>query len=183
MESLDESAFKPVLEYVEQLRRNVASGQGLILSGPPGTGKTWALVALTKHAFDLYSKSHIRFDCEFVTAPNMFERMPMFESGDESSVDARRNRSWSQTYRTVPWLVINDLGKEYRGGQMKDQVVYKLGRILRERSERMVPTFISTNLALRGESTLKDVYGESIVSLLSETSKAFVINGQDRRKA
>ena len=83
------------------------------------------------------------------------------------------------TFSTVGLLVINDLGKEYRGGKFDEQIPYKLGRILRARAENDLPTFISTNLS---GPDIRTIYGASITSVLSETCKTFEVTGKDRRK-
>jgi hypothetical protein len=92
--------------------------------------------------------------------------------------------SFTDVYNHVPWLVLNDLGKEYRGGKLEEQVPYKLGRLLRTRSEAERVTHITTNLSLsgNGDGTIRGVYGESIASLLAEMTKAFEVTGPDRRR-
>lgn len=176
-------AFAPVRNYLANMDEQAEAGQGLLLSGPAGVGKSWAMAALTRAAVLRTIKKPRRFDYEFVTAPDMFDRLPAVGGGQPGDFfDERRHQSWWQTCSRVPWLVINDLGKEYRGGSLQEQVTYKLGRILRARSERLLVTHVTTNLTLRGEASLKDVYGESVVSLLAEMTRPFAINGADRRR-
>jgi DNA replication protein DnaC len=165
----------------------VSAGTGLMLSGPPGVGKTYAVIALTK-AYDAMNEVEGRkCDYEFVTAPELFDRYAnVVETGDRG-YDEWRNQSYTKTYEQVPWLVINDLGKEYKGGALHEQVAYKLGRLLRARSERRKVTHLTTNLLLGGrgstsDNTLENSYGPSILSLLREMVKAYEIVGNDRRK-
>ena len=171
----------PVLTYHRRLHYNVRRGRGLLLSGPNGVGKTWALAALTKAAINFYADKGRLFDAEFISAASMFDKIAVINDYKEP-FDERRQRSWLITLINVNWLVINDLGKEYRGGQLHDQVVYKLGLVLRERSERMLTTHITTNLALSGDSSIGQIYGESIFSLLGEMVRPYVVNGVDRRR-
>jgi DNA replication protein DnaC len=177
METLDQKQYKMVFNFRKKLAVNVNMGRGMVLSGPPGVGKTWAMAALTREQGG---------DYVFITAPEFFD---MYASYDrDKHWDAYRNQDVDRTFERVPWLVLNDLGKEYRGGKLGEQIPYKLGRLLRARAERLKSTFITTNMALvsgvdSGGDTLESVYGGSIVSLLSETTKAFVIQGSDRRKS
>ena len=145
--------------------------RGLLLMGPPGVGKTWAMAALTRFYVEAFNRDH-----EFVTAPDLIDRLTDFED----SHDAYRDKPWRAVYASVPWLVINDLGKEYRGGKLQEQAAYRLGRVLRARSEKKLLTHVTTNLT--GDK-LREEYGESIVSLLSEMVTVYSCGGKDQRKA
>jgi DNA replication protein DnaC len=184
MGSLNSRTFRPVFEYSKQYRRYAREGVGLLLAGPPGVGKSFATVALTRHVFNGYSKQQLHFDYEFITTPSLFEKIPVFDS-DKAVMDKRRSKTWWDTLVEVPWLVINDLGKELRTGGLHDQVVFKLGRLLRERSEHMRVTHVTTNFALKTTSaktkTIESVYGDSIWSLLKEMTKGYHVNGPDLR--
>lgn len=179
MAVLDVKQYKMVFDYRKKLGVNLSNGRGMILSGPPGVGKTWAMAALTKEAIEQ------NVDYVFITAPEFFDAYASYDS--EKRWDAYRNQSIDTTFERVKWLVLNDLGKEYRGGKLGEQIPYKLGRLLRARAERMKSTFITTNMSLMsgidsaGDS-FESVYGGSILSLLAETTSAFVVQGSDRRR-
>lgn len=194
LETLDKEQFSSVFDYVQGMITELTSvavvmeqtplfalGCGLLLSGPPGVGKTWALAALSRFYIEYTSGKHRPFDCVFVTSPVFFSK---YDNPVEVLWDSYRGMSFSDVYERVPWLVLNDLGKEYRGGKLEEQVPYKLGRLLRARSEANAVTHITTNLSLsgNGEGTLRGVYGESIGSLLAEMTQAFEITGPDRRR-
>jgi DNA replication protein DnaC len=173
LDGLDEDQFRMVVDFAGS-----PQDKGLLLAGPPGIGKTWAMAALTR-----WWKEHHGQDYEFITAPDMFDR---YVVGAAPLRDPFRGYSYNKTFETTPWLVINDLGKEYRGGKLHEQAAYKLGRILRARSERELLTHITTNLKLKGtgeDETLSTVYGSSITSLLSEMVRLFEVQGSDQRKS
>ena len=172
LSQLDKKVFSEVIRYSEDTARHVGRGIGLFLSGPPGVGKTYAIAALTRE----FSLKDVRGDYEFVTAPDFFERINPMTPGE----DNYRGQTWLDTYTRVPWLVINDLGKEYRGGKYAEQASYLLGRVLRARSERVRVTHITTNID--GKS-MKGTYGESIVSLISEMTIPCICSGPDRRNS
>lgn len=150
--------------------------KGLLLCGPPGVGKTWAISALVRRILTM--PIGLRVDFEFVTAPDLFQNL---QGGTFAEVrDRYRDCTWEKTYSDVPLLVINDLGKEYRGGRMGEQVAYFLGRVMRHRSERNLPTFVTTNLS---GVAITETYGDSISSLMSEMMVPHVVRGPDRRGA
>ena len=182
MKRLDAQQFAPVITYAKRFEANAKRGKGLFLSGRPGIGKSYAVAALIRAAQEHHTKRGRYFDFEFVTAADLFDRVPLWvngHDGKEGEVDKRRNQSWSKTYAMVPWLVVNDLGKEFKGGAMKDQVTYKLGRVLRERHERKLVVHVTTNLTVKDT---REEYGDSISSLLSEMCLVYEITGKDRRR-
>jgi DNA replication protein DnaC len=184
LKQVDNSAFKMVFDYINNFDTHMKGGTGLLLSGPNGIGKTHALVALMREAERLHLEKKKYFDYEFVTAPDFIERIPIFE--DRISTDPRRSKPWYDTFISVPWLLIDDLGKELRTGGFHEQVLYKLGRVLRARNGKCLVTHLSMNLSLKsvkGKESLNSVYGESITSLLAEMTKSYVVQGPDRRRA
>jgi len=184
---LDRPQYRMVIEYAGDLIARAKRGEGveriskgLLLSGESGLGKSYALAALTRCFVGVFSPS-MHADHVFVTSPEMFESLGMFEdSRGDHEFDPFRGQSWRETLVKVPWLVINDLGKEYRGGKMSEQAEFKLGRVLRARSERCRITHVTTNLS---PGSLGRIYGESTASLLAEMTDAYTIEGEDRRHA
>lgn len=182
LQHLDVEQFAPVLGYADGVEGHLRKGEGLFLAGPPGVGKTYALWALTRA---YVAGARKRPDYEFVTLPDFVEKYEIFGGGNggdnrgtENGYDEYRGQRYSETYETIPWLVLNDLGKEYRAGKLGDQITYKLGRLLRVRSEHRRVTHVTTNLV---PSDLVGVYGESVVSLLREMCIVYEIQGKDRR--
>lgn len=172
--------IEDVIEYGKNLEYNIDNGLGLILSGPCGTGKTWALAALTREYRKLSMTKPDRYpsrDYVFITSPEFFDCIGIVGEVEDTH---RGGQNMTTTLERVPWLVINDLGKEYRGGKLAEQVPHKLGRILRTRSENMLPTLISTNLEPSG---IRENYGESLTSLFRENMTTLIVGGADRRGA
>lgn len=163
--------FEDVFRYAENYEKYLKRGEGLLVSGPPGIGKTYAMVALQKH---IKEKMGGRFDYHVVTAPKLFELYADARTAHE--VHNHSGKTWSRLYEDVKGMVINDLGKEERIREWQEQAAaYKLGRLLRARHEEELPIFITTNfpIAVEGDDedgvmTFRKAYGESIWSLVLE---------------
>ena len=174
---LDPEVFPFVLDYDLRMTDYLSQRKGLVFSGPPGVGKTWAAAALTKR----YAQRARNPSFHFETTYTLLERYaPVVAS--PATYDAERSQPWTTTYESVFWLVVNDLGKGYRGGKLYEQEVMRVGRLLRTRSERELITHITTNLPLTGDSSLETVYGESVMSLLHEMTEGWEVDGPDRRR-
>lgn len=181
LEHIDRKDFAVVFQYEDTYKQQLRDGRGLLLSGPPGIGKTYSMTALMKH---MRRELGSRFDFLFVTAPDLFDRV----SGRER--DEFRNKSWLDVYSTVTALVINDLGKEDRSREWKsEELIVKLGRVLRRRHEDALPIFITTNIPLVAPKSNKElptfpaVYGDSLWSLVYDLTFARAqITAPDRRR-
>lgn len=177
---VDPTAFADVVAYRKHARRWLSEGRGFLLSGSPGIGKTHTTIALMR---DLIEQPVFpRFDFYVVTAPRLFELY-----GTHTKEPPPVSMSWDKHLETVPALILNDLGKEDRSKQWaRESMLARLGQLLRQRHEEQLPVFVTTNLPLVGDEstdTIKDVYGESIWSLIYDLT-AFRIqsDAEDRRK-
>ena len=180
LDSVSTEHFAEVHEYAHNGPALLKTGRGLLLSGNPGIGKTWALVGLMQFLFEQMGASTNRWDFHVVTAPVLFD---LYAPDARTPLeDDFRNQTWKTTFETVSALVINDLGKEDRSRDwLHEAVTYKLGRVLRARHEAELPVFITTNLALQEDEdharrgvnvpTVRSVYGESIWSLLFDLTQ------------
>jgi len=177
LDQLDRKYFGDVLTYAKTYQSHLDSGRGLLLAGSPGSGKTYASVALML----FIQQKAPRFDFYVVAAPDLFD-------ANLKETDSYRHMSWWRTLTSVKALVINDLGKEDRSREWRqEEVVAKLGRVLRARHEAQLPVFITTNLALKAQRTtiptFEKVYGASLWSLIYDmTAYRAQINAPDRRK-
>lgn len=181
LKHVDKDAYRPVLTYLKDYKQHAARGVGLLLSGPVGVGKTYTISALTLAIAKLYEPN---LRCEFVTGADFFDRVrPINPDG----YDEYRDQTWVKTYSTIQHLVINDLGKEYRGGGFAEQATYCLGKVLRARSENLLTTYFTTNLAIKtregASATIEETYGGSVTSLLREMIIPVTVVGADMRRA
>jgi len=167
MEDLDPKAFAKVIQYWESRVAHFRKGVGLVLSGPNGVGKTHALAAMTNGLK--------RIDSEFVSAVKAVEAYSQFEDAWDES----RDQPYAWTLERVPWLVLDDWGKENRAGKLQEQTIFRLGSLLRTRSDACLVTHISTNLF--PAKRIREEYGDSVASLMNETMIAVEVAGKDRR--
>ncbi len=167
-----------IKQYAVDMEQNVKTGKGLIVSGDVGVGKSFGLAALTYQWRVVATRDSTKYpsrDYIYITAPDFFDRIDIVGA----TRDEYRGNRWIDSFTKTPWLVINDLGKEYRGGKLEEQIPHKLGRVLRKRLEDKLPTFITTNLNAEG---IRHVYGDSVRSALRESCRVVEVTGPDRRK-
>lgn len=129
-------------KYAENIQKNFESGTGLLLYGNPGTGKTALGCIVLCHALAAGKKAYFT----------------SVESYKQHSIEAP---DIAEEIRTTDFLLIDDIGREYRG---KSQFVEKsLDELIRVRTDNLRPTIITTNLeptavneSFRFESILKE---------------------------
>lgn len=159
--------YGDVLEYFADAPRYVTNGKGMILSGPPGVGKTHAMAAL---GMELKRAYHFDFVIKF--APAVFDWI--YSAPDDDAWDDYRDRPAVVTAQTVEVLILTNLGQENKQPGFKTaQLEYKVNRLLRERFENRLPVFITTNLPLdpRKEDSVAAFYGEGIWSMLLDMTQ------------
>jgi DNA replication protein DnaC len=154
--------------YCRKLKENLAQGIGLYLYGPNGVGKTYQVCAILKAAF-----WPARARAMFIAAPDLVDAFrPNSAMFDEDTTMAEALFS-----RKV--LVIDDVGKEYRGagtGFSEQQ----LDNLLRRRNSEKKVTLFTSNF---NTEQVAKVYGENTKSLLFEACALVTLSGKDIRIA
>lgn len=141
-----------------------ASERGLILYGTNGTGKTM-LMNLSMKYFLLEEKKEVQV-VDFRALVSAYTKSWGKEPSDEL-----------ETYLNVKYLGIDDIGKEFKGGDIsRELAVTTLDHVLRYRFQRLRPTWITMNLELK---EVKEYYNEHISSLLKRCCDAVKIEGTD----
>lgn len=150
--------YQLVKEYANNLTGNIDKGRGLLLRGPVGTMKTsMAVAVLMKH---LQSGKRGRF----ITMASLLDTI--------FSLKALSVYDWAKfenDLRTIPILLIDDLGSEHTEGWVKT----KVDAIISERYNNCLPVLITTNLSM---SEMQESYAERIIDRLSATALDLVFN-------
>ena len=163
---VDIEAIEMVANYVENAHYFINRGMGLLFHGNKGNGKTMLAVILMKQ---LLANSGV--DGYFTTFNNFLDN---FAAGWRDDV----NRRWfEKRVRNVPFLVVDDMGKEHQG--RTDMAAAAVDTVFRSRTQNLLPTIITTNLSLHD---FERSYSSGVMSLLSETSLTHEFTGEDWRK-
>ncbi len=161
-------------DKIEQAKSTLRQGDGVFITGKPGTGKTHMAVGLMKFWFNglmpIAVESHYRAWPLFVPAPElMFQLKSTFDrKSGPSETDI------TQKYSGASLLVLDDLGAE-RESEWARQVLYL---ILNRRYNEALPTIITSNLSL---AEIAEQIDDRLASRIMEMGIAIELVGKDRR--
>lgn len=167
LSSLSDSQRERIADYVQLIETHVRKGVGLYLWGDNSRGKTYIASALCKYVWARY-----RVASYLITAPDLYEATKAdfpAHIGSEESVLYR--------VRNVRFLVVDDLGREYRATSGFFEA--ELSSILRNRIREAKTTTITSNLA---PGKISSVYGQSVFELLKSSMRDRKLTGDDWRE-
>lgn len=194
-EWLDEVLGKKIIKQIGGIG---TTGVGLLFDGAPGLGKTTHAVVtameflrrlpedtaaarevlgLKESDYGMYSRP-----IYYMTYPEFLARKKaMFDADPDSKkemflqMEGFHGRA-QEDHLNVRLLVLDDLGKEYKGSGFNDA---SFDEILRSRYDRALPTIITTNVM---RDNWEKQYGQAMGSFAFEAFNQVEIIGEDRRK-
>ena len=149
---VQKKAIKKILSYTKTFEN------GLLITGPVGTGKTHLAIAVLREALKRDMK------CSFVEVPALLSAIR------DSYRTGKAPRGLDATF-----LVLDDLGAE----KVTDWVKEQLYLIVNERYLSMQPTVITTNCSLE---ELEANVSQRIVSRILAMTDGVLLAGEDYRK-
>lgn len=155
------AAMATVKSYADNIEMNIKRGQGLLIYGDVGTGKTTQAVAVLKRAL----KSG--YGAFFI---------PMVQLVDNLFTMSREERrDFEHRITNVSLLVLDDLGAE----QAQAWVTTKIDAIVTARYNNMKPMIITTNIDI--ESAGVDKYNMRTIDRLVEMCRVVRFKGKSMR--
>lgn len=149
--------------YLRSIDTMLDEGNGLLLMGENGTGKTCAAVVVMKEARRCGASGL------FITAESLRQGILNKEKfGDDMLIYDRAER--------VDLLLLDDLAKEVEGES--EWARRTLENLLRVRSAHRRTTLITTNA---NREKLLSKYGNSLIEVLKETCLPILLDGESRR--
>lgn len=151
-------------KYVESLTHRVKAGDGLLLLGPPGLGKTLALTAIINAA------------CARMRGPEYVvwsDALADLKAGFNGSRDDERRQA-VERLRTVRLLALDELGvkaaSEFDHSELFSVIDY--------RYRNRLPTLAAANSTL---AQFPSIVGERISDRLQEVGPVIVLTGESQR--
>ena len=160
----NKKSLRSIKKFMESY---VENNKGICLMGSNGVGKSYLSCIILREAYrHRYSCRRVTFSA-YISAYTESWRVA---KSDISIVE----QDLLDKYKGVEFLVLEEIGKEI------DSKIAKpiLEDLLRYREENGLCTIICTNLT---PDTLKDLYGESVCSLINGNMTVIIIDGEDRR--
>ncbi|WP_069383990.1 ATP-binding protein [Halomonas caseinilytica] len=158
------TAHRQVCDYAKALTEHLETGDGLVLMGNMGTGKTHLAVGLIR-----YATRTLAVQARYITAPALFSRVRASYGGSgESEAEILGELV------EAPLLVIDEIGVG-KGSDNELNLTYSL---LGQRYDACRPTVIITNLM---SDDLRAWLGERVVDRLRETSPVVLFNWESYR--
>lgn len=160
-------------------KNNLEPGRnGLFITGPKGTGKTHLAAAIS----NMLMQQGIAVIC--MTMIDLLDRIKRTYEQSRRYSGETGEGSVLNTYKSVPLLVIDDMGKE----PATEWAVSKIYAIINARYEAYMPTIITTNYTdtelvrrLTPKDTGDSTTADATIDRLREMCAAIVITGESWR--
>ena len=160
---IDPSLQPIIIKYLQQLDEHLDNGEGLLLWGANGGGKTSAASVVAKEV------RRTGASVLYVTSERL--RQSVLEKTEFADDQLLIERA-----RQVDFLMLDDLGKEHSGQTGFSERLFE--DLIRERSAEKKATFITTN---QDTKEIVERYKVSMVEVLKETVVPVHVKAPNRR--
>jgi DNA replication protein DnaC len=160
-----ENALKIIKEYVDLLVIARRRGISLFLHGSNGTGKTMLGVCILKEALSR------GFSAQFASLGTIVQTLT------DGWYDDTKRRLYEDRIKNVDFLMIDDIGKEYKSHSGLTEIAFD--NLVRYRTFRNKPMILTTNTDIKD---IANTYGNSLLSLLAGKFIPVKVIGGDFRK-
>lgn len=158
-----------------------ADSKGLLMVGPPGTGKTTLASLIGLGWFEQGLSVRYITMAGYIT---MLKDQMDLKSAWEKMKDEDAYAQWSDNRNFIAWargkldlLILDDVGKEYRSPN-SDYAVTEIGYLLRRRWDSGKQSVLTSNLK---PDDWGEVYGDAMGSFIHEAYEVVPVVGEDRR--
>jgi len=163
VERVPESIRQRILNYIRDIDGNLDRGEGLLLWGKNGVGKTSVAI-------------FIAMEARRRGAPVLFSTAESLRSSVLDKTPFNATLSLMDRARYVDVLVIDDLGKEHPGETGFTERLFE--NLFRERSAARKTTFVTTNMDL---DKMSERYKPSMLEVMKETVYPIQAKGESQR--
>jgi DNA replication protein DnaC len=161
---INQADKEKILQFNLNLKQHLKKGEGLILRGPVGTGKTTVAVAVLINVLKLNGYGL------FVSMASLLDNIfTLKEQNKQTWLD------YEYRLKNVGLLVIDDLGAEYK----RDWVLNKFDAIISERYNRCRSTIITSNLGIKD---MQGTYANRVMDRLRSTCLDILFKGKSLRE-
>lgn len=186
LDSMDWGEYKPgtrdiVEEWLEGYEARLKDGVGLLLLGPPGTGKTTiasicgqALLRAGCSVFYVTFAGYVRYQLRMIELRSAWERYEDADAYHDWDVLQERCQQIRNRYEFV---IIDDVGKEHTTSTRfaEDENDY----LLRHRFDLALPSIVTSNLA---PPLWAGKYSDSMASFINEAFVPVLVEADDQRR-
>lgn len=167
----DKDTKNKVIKYLDNYSDFRKDGVGIYFYGANGVGKSMLLNIMFKKFIEKRKRVRIRTMADIVTTMIKGWREDEFQE------------EFERMQTSYECLGIEEVGKEFRSQLVPDMknsdvVITALDGLLRERVQRSLPTFFTSNLA---PGAIGKMYSKDIASMLNESCLIIEVTGEDFR--
>ncbi len=162
---------KAEMGTAKKIKGNLTAG--IYISGPTGTGKTWALEILSEYT---------RIDGVKFRSGGLYQSLHFSSYRTDRICEEYSSEVPVDRFKHMPIVCFHDLGAEQKESICMGNRLQVMRSILDSRGDRNdLITLITSNIPFMHQ-VFREQYGDTVMSRMYEMCNYFELNGKDRRK-